>query len=160
MASQTSLTEFEQSTTDTNVEIRADGGSMVNPEQVLTELEHLAENPEAMIEMLGDDALAAVRNQLKEIENVAEEARKESVEEEMERRMDERDATFDGATHIEQKRTYVADEEGAIKLLQQHGISPQQVMEVNASDLGSVIEDHDLSDRHLGTYTVEFFRRS
>lgn len=100
---------------------------------------------DADLDELDDHQLADAYAALRDGETRTEEVRKDTVGEELEERIDtgERlEGDFASVTLVEGHRKYIGDEEAAINALEDAGVDPQEAMEVNATDLANLAEEH------------------
>jgi len=131
--------------------------------QIPEAFEDAAAQAEAILEAdlseASDDELADLVATLKQLEDVAESARKESVEDELAERV-EIGETVGPVTHVEGHSKYVADEGAAINCLREAGADPMEAMEVKARLLADVAEDAGLDpDEFIGRSAYSYFRR-
>lgn len=118
--------------------------------------ERLSDLSEADVEQMDDDALAALRDATKTVEDTAEDARKDTVDEEIEAR-----DGVPGMTVVESHKKYVsADEMSVVMTLVSAGIDASPVIDVNASNLADLLADTDEveMDDAVGRYEYTYIR--
>lgn len=112
-------------------------------------------------ENLSDEQIASLRSAVKGVEDTAEDARKDAVEEEMDTRVDAGESLA-GVTRVESHNKYVTgDETSVIMSAVSRGIDPSLFTEVNASDLAAVSEDEDVDadfSDDIGRFTYTYYR--
>lgn len=108
------------------------------------------------VEQMDDETLAALRDATKEVEDTAEDTRKDTVDAEIESR-----DGVPGMTVVESHKKYVArDEMSVVMTLVSAGIDPSPVIDVNASDLADLLADTDEveMDDAVGRFTYTYIR--
>lgn len=134
------------------------------------DLADAADDLAAMAEVLGDvdaedvadasdEELAALRDALKSVEDAAEEARKDGVEEELDDRCAPGESIA-GLTRVESHNKYVKDGEAAVDALVAAGVDARRVMEPNATDLAEVAEEEGVAAarEEVGEYEYTYYR--
>jgi len=107
-------------------------------------------------EDIDDDLLAEVVNLCKQIENAAEEARKDVFEPELSERVEEGEQVGP-VRKLSGKNTYVTDNEAAFDAVLNAGHDPRDVASVKASKLKDVLGSD--AEEYLGQSNYEYFRR-
>lgn len=114
---------------------------------------------EADLSEASDDELAGLVATLKQLEDVAESARKKGVEDELAERV-EIGETVGSVTRVQGHSKYVTDEEAAINCLREAGADPMEAMEVKAQLLANIAEEVGLDpDDFIGRSAYSYFRR-
>lgn len=105
------------------------------------------------------EQLAKLEDILKELENAAEDARKNGVEEELDERVDVGDSV-NGVTRVEGHSKYVTDEDAALNQLREAGVDPTEAMDVKANRLLEAGEGAGLDlDEFIGRAEYTYYRR-
>jgi histidinol dehydrogenase len=121
--------------------------------------EQAEELTEEELEDVSDEALATLRQSLKNLEDVAEETRKNTAEEELDARCEIGEVVA-GLERVESHSKYVQDAETAMAELWNAGMNPRQAMEVNASDAAKLAKSADLNPEEIGIgrYNYDYYR--
>lgn len=118
--------------------------------------ERLSDLSEEDVAQMDDDTLASLREATKTVEDTAEDARKDTVDAEIEAR--------DGVAEmpvVESHKKYVAaDEMSVVMTLVSAGIDASPVIDVNASNLADLLADTDEveMDDAVGRYEYTYIR--
>jgi transcriptional accessory protein Tex/SPT6 len=109
------------------------------------------------IEAADDEKLAELRNAIRNIENAAEDTRKDTVENELKTRVEPGDSIA-GLSLIEVEKTNVPDESAVIDMMRSAGRPPENVMEVKAGKVEDLAaEAEGITTEPLGTYSYTYF---
>lgn len=108
-------------------------------------------------EDLDTDEIAKLVSALKELENAAEDARKEYIEPVLSERVAVGETAWD-LKRMEGSRRYVTDNEGAFDAVLDAGHDPRTVAKVNVGDLVDTLGQEAASE-FLGESTYDYFRR-
>ena len=152
-----------------NTQTQTDDAPTTNDDaaQAAERLEAVADDLEALA---GDDvadadteSLARLRQAVKAVEDSAEDARKDTVESELETRVDVGDSVDvgDGSTlsRVEGHRKYVPNEDGALLALEAAGVDARDVMKVKANKVAKAAEEAGLDVSVLvGESPYTYFR--
>lgn len=106
-----------------------------------------------------DEELAALRDALKSVEDAAEDARKDGVEEEMDDRCAPGESIA-GLTRVQSHKKYVKDGEAAVDALVAAGVDARRVMSPDATALAEVAEEEGVpaAREEVGEASYTYFR--
>jgi len=130
--------------------------------EILSEAESRLESlSQADCEEMSGEEIATLRTVVKGVEDTAEDARKDAVEEEMDARVDAGESLA-GVTRVESHNKYVAgDEQSIIMSAVSRGINPARFTEVNATDLAELSDGDDVDadfSEEVGRFTYTYYR--
>jgi len=104
------------------------------------------------------ESLAELRNTLRDVEDSAEDSRKNAVEDELSNRV-EPGEKIAGLSFIETERWSVPDEDAVVEMMRDAGRMPETVMGVDAGAVEEVAtEVEGVTTEPLGTYSYTYFR--
>jgi len=104
------------------------------------------------------ESLAELRNTLRDVEDSAEDSRKNAVEDELSNRV-EPGEKIAGLSFIETERWSVPDEDAVVEMMRDAGRMPETVMGVDAGAVEEVAtEVGGVTTEPLGTYSYTYFR--
>ena len=137
-------------TTDAALDVAAD--------RLNDALEAVEELDESDVHGASEETLARLLGALKKAESEAEDARKDVVEPEADRRTDVGDS-LGPFSRIEGSRNYVADGDGALKVIEAHGEDPLDVCKPKMSAVRDMLNELGIDpDAYLGETKYTYYR--
>jgi hypothetical protein len=133
-------------------------GSFTAQAQSLTRFVAILRDEIARADMTLDD-LAALRGELKTLEEEVETCRKEIVEEQLDNEINVGDSVA-GLTRVEGHNKYLYDADETLETLEEEGIDPLSVCEPKAADVAEALEEEGIGSKdHIGRATYTYYRK-